>query len=312
MNIEADSKVALVFPGQGAQGADMLSAFEAAPSYGRLRAHLAQRLGCDPLRGEGDLNDNRVASLLTVTASLLALELWRQAHPNAVIAGLAGYSVGQWTALYAAGCFEEETLFEVISQRARFMDEACAAGPPGGMVSVIGVPLGDIKHCCARARAQGFDVFLANDNAPNQVTLAGQLGALSALKDIIAPLRPKQIRDIPVAGAWHSPAMAPAAARFERYLMGVTLRAPTLPIIDNVSGLAFKNKPAAHDLARQVAEPVLWQGCVRALISLGATQVIEMGHGNILTKFGFFIDRSVKHVAVSPPPRLRPTLAAAQ
>jgi [acyl-carrier-protein] S-malonyltransferase len=302
--------VALVFPGQGAQSPIMLEPFAGHPSFARRLARMEALIGADPLaesaRDPSFLDRNLVSSLMTATASLLALDLWRAAFPRAEIVGYAGYSVGQWTALHAAGAIGEDELYDLVARRALAMDRALAGQGPGGMLAVIGLPAERVEAICAGLRGEGRRIAVSNDNAPNQLTLSGDLDALDAAEAIIRAERPRKLARVPVAGAWHGPAMEPAAAEFAPILEGVAFRATIAPVIDNVTGAPLSDPPTPAELARQLAAPVLWRQSVRALIGLGATSVIELGYGDLLTKFGFFIDRSATHRAIAPPPRVAP------
>lgn len=295
--------VAWVFPGQGAQSRDMLEPFRAAPGLARRYATACGLLGFDPLERAGAepevLNQNRVSSLLTVTASLCAMEL-ETAEPVAV----AGYSIGQWTALCAAGVVREEALLRIVDARARLMDEALANQPPSGMLAVIGVALSAVEALCAAARERGHWVAVSNVNAPAQMTLGGEAAALDWIEEALRAKRPKRVVRVPVAGAWHGDLMEPAVRPFAEFLATQTLSAPRLPVIDNVTGTAMAAL-TPETLALQLARPVLWAPGVEALRDLGACVLIEQGYGDILTKFGFFIDRCLTHRAAAPPRQAR-------
>jgi [acyl-carrier-protein] S-malonyltransferase len=301
--------LAWVFPGQGAQHPRMLEPFAGAPDFDRLCARVSDRLGFD-VRGLPDqpperLAANATSSLLTVLCSVLALRRFGDAPAPLAV---AGYSVGQFSALHAAGMFDAEALFALVAERAHLMDEAVAAAPPGGMLAVIGLAREVVDAACAAAAEQGLALQLANDNAPGQVTLGGSLAGLDFAEAWLAPRRPRVMKRLPVAGAWHGPALATVVAPLRARLAQVALAPARCPVIDNTSGdwLALDRPEALLDaLARQVAQPVLWQQGLRTLLRAGAVRCLECGWGDVLTRFGFFIDRSVRHEAVAPLPRER-------
>lgn len=300
-----DGPTALVFPGQGAHGPEMLEPFREAPSFSGRYAQVCGLLGGDPLRMAAEdppvLQRNAVSSLLTVLASVCALELFRAEHPALPVA-YAGYSVGQWTALHAAGRISADDLFAVVAERARLMDACLSAEAPSGMLAVIGVREQDLETVCDRIRLVGAPLVVANYNAPGQFTVSGTEPALRAAEEQLAPLQPKRVVRLAVAGAWHSPEMRPAVAGLASLLREVRLQPARAPVVDNVSGEWLPDEPDAcrAALARQVAEPVRWMQGVRAMAARGVTHVIEVGYGDVLTKFGFFVDRSLTHRAMAP------------
>jgi len=283
----------------------MLEPFREAPSFSERYAQVCGLLGGDPLRMAAEdpsvLQRNAVSSLLTVLASMCALELFRAEHPIDPVA-YAGYSVGQWAALHAAGRISADDLFALVALRAQLMDACLSAEAPSGMLAVIGVREQDIKALCDRIRLVGAPLVVANYNAPGQFTVSGTMPALQAAEEQLAPLRPKRVVRLAVAGAWHSPEMRPAVAGLASLLREVRLQPGTAPVVDNVSGEWLPDEPDAcrAELARQVAEPVRWMQGVRAMAARGVAHVIEVGYGDVLTKFGFFIDRSLRHRAIAP------------
>ena len=292
--------VALVFPGQGAHRAEMLDPFRSAPSFPRLHTQVCGLLGGDPLAAPERLNDNAHSSLLTVLASLCALELLPE---GLEVVGVAGYSVGQWTALHAAGALSAEALLSLVFDRARLMDRCLDR--PSGMLAVIGLSAEVVQAACDALRGADGVLLITNDNAPGQLTVGGDLAALERLEARLAELRPKRLVRLPVSGGWHSPllreAVAPLAARIDAIGLGPM----SVPVVDNTTGGWLPEAPAARRsaLAEQVAQPVQWQQGVRTLIGVGARTLLEVGYGDTLSLFGFFIDRSVRHQALVRTPR---------
>ena len=262
-------------------------------------------LGFDPIlrikAGDNNIiNANEVSSLLTVFVSVIAYDHWRKrnGHPKAI----AGYSVGQWTALYAAGVIPFKTLVRVVAKRAAFMNE-CFAEKNGAMIAVIGLDSFKLEMLCSKMRDQGLDIFITNYNCSGQHSIAGSFTAINLALKSISELKPIKMVQIPTSGAWHCPLVDNAAIKFRKWLEELTFLKPTVPIIDNASGTFLPDGGSTFldCLARQINHPVLWDKGIKNLIGYGCEKFVEVGYGNILTKFGFFIDRNlVKHLSYYP------------
>ena len=280
----------------------MLKGVQEHPAFAERYALVSEALGTAPLaeleRGNvAWLNQNRVSSLLTLLASSLSLDVFRAGEPDAP-AFTAGYSVGQWTALYAAGVLPFPRLVEVVARRAAAMDR-CFAQTPGAMLAVIGLRAEQVEEALAPLRAAGHRVWISNLNCVGQYTLAGTATGVAAAQEALAALKPKKLQPLPVSGAWHSPLLDPAEEDFGAYLAEVELAAPLAPVIDNVTGDPLPRERPALDrqLARHLNHPVQWERGLRTMLAGGVTRFVEIGWGNVLTKFGFFVDRSVEHRA---------------
>ena len=289
------SIAAFLFPGQGAHSPNMLDGLRQCPSFARRYALVVEQLGVDPLLQRHDLaviNSNKVSSMLTVLASSLSLDLLREQGASASY--LAGYSVGQWTALYGAGCFDFAELIEIVYARASFMDE-CFADKSGAMVAVIGLPLQTVQNVCAKMQQEGLFLEVSNYNCTGQYSLAGDLEAVDKAILLLETMGGKKIQRLPVAGAWHCRILAAAEAKFLAFLQNRVMKSPTVPVCDNVSGDFLPQDPVQmkQRLAEQVASPVQWEKCIQTMCAAGCTELVEVGFGNVLTKFGFFINRKV-------------------
>lgn len=303
--MKSEDAVALLFPGQGAHGPSMLDGVRQHSSFKYRYRLICDALGHDPLlrisRGDDPafINANAVSSLLTVLASVISCDEWIAHNPPPL--AVAGYSIGQWTAQYAAGAIGFESLVEVIKQRAFLMDECCAS-VPGAMMAVIGVSPMVLSEFCQTLRSEGFDVVVSNYNCYGQYSLAGTINAIEAALARVDQLKPKKAIKIPTSGAWHCHLLAPAAAKFRQYLENVQFNETKFPVIDNVTGefLPTRSDDIRDQLSRHVSNPVLWDKGLKTLISFGCKRLIEIGYENGLTKFGFFIDRSVAHTSYYP------------
>lgn len=292
---------ACLFPGQGAQALEMLDGVRHTRAFAERYALVCQALGEDVDRALANqqpdfLNRNAVSSLLTVLVSTLSYDGWLASTPPP--AYVAGYSVGQWTALYAAGVVAFPLLVEIVKNRAALMD-ACLAKTPGGMIGVIGLGEKAIHDLVFQLQTEGHQVEISNYNCLGQYSLSAAADAMQPTLQAIQAREPRKVLALPVAGAWHSSLLRPAEAPFAAYLATVTLAPPQLPVIDNVTGQLLPTAVAdlKAQLVKQLAAPVRWQQGVETLIGLGCERFVEIGYGRLLTKFGFFINRAYAHEA---------------
>jgi [acyl-carrier-protein] S-malonyltransferase len=296
--------VAYLFPGQGAHEPAMLDTVRDCPQFAERIAIASDRLGLDledelATRGQAFCNGNAVSSVLTVLVSCLLLDRLDTICPVRP-AFLAGYSVGQWTAMYAAGCVSFAQLVEIIVARARLMDESLS-GTSTGMLGVIGVAESDLRCLCNEMTREGELLVISNFNAAGQYSLAGSLAAIDHAAERLICQGAKRVVRLPVGGAWHSPLLFRAAQRLEGYLEQVELCHPKIAVADNVTGKLLPSSiPLLRcQLALHLCSPVRWSACIKTLRSAGCGSFIEVGHGNMLSKFGFFIDRTARFMSCS-------------
>ena len=193
-----------------------------------------------------------------------------------------GHSLGEITALAAAGIVDFETAVDIAAKRGELMD-AAAARLKGGMVAVISPEREAIRQYLAGGVPSG-KLVLANDNAPNQIVLSGEQKALEQAVQFITRGKLGQCRRLPVAGPWHSPAMAQARREFEAWLGPVEFRAPQVPLLFNVTAAAETDPGKIRQLvARNLVEPVRWRSCLEQLRAAGATALFEIGPGRVLS-----------------------------
>ncbi|HUB98654.1 MAG TPA: ACP S-malonyltransferase [Solirubrobacterales bacterium] len=257
---------AILFPGQGSQTAGMASV--TAAQRPDLLSQAREELGADPF--EQIAEGTHFAQPALFCASLAH-------HKQAgapVGAMIAGHSLGELAALVAGGALDAEEGLALAVSRGRLMEEA-AATSPGGMMAVLG---GEDE--AVRTLAAGFELTVANDNAPGQVVLSGASEALSEARKAVRADGLKAIR-LPVAGAFHSPLMAGAAERFRAELDTVAFRRPTLPVFSSTAAAPFADIPAG--LAAALTEPVIWQATLKRMRSDGAGTFLETGPGDVLT-----------------------------
>lgn len=281
------SKVA-VFAGQGAQfvgmGKDLAVDNDIARWFDRANAVLDFDLKQVCFEGpvESLTRSNHCQPAIFVM-SVACWQAFRKRYPACTFTAAAGLSLGEWTALHVAGVLDFETTVRILEARGRFMQEACNERP-GGMVSVMGLALEQVQAICGATGAT-----MANLNSESQIVLSGSKPAVAAAERAAIEAGGKAVV-LNVAGAFHSPLMAPARERLATLLQEVAFAAPALPVLSNVTGAPHATDGAAirETMLRQVTEPVRWMSCVRAA---GAQTFIEFGPGKVLSGLIKRIDR---------------------
>ena len=235
------------------------------------------------------------------TASKVALDTLRRDCTLAQCVGVAGYSVGQWSALYAAGVVDAEQLFTIVHARAKIMDQYIAS-EKSGMLAVIGVRESDLQAIGERTRSKGEILEVANINAPANYSMSGTIGGLDYAEAEIAPLRPKAMVRLPVSGGWHSSLLDAAVEPFRSYLSKIRFAPATIPIVENTAGtwMSSNAHEAVDALSLHLAKPVLWRQGMETLLSAGTQVFVEVGVGDMLSKFGVFISRKARYVPLLP------------
>lgn len=280
MATHADSATAIVFPGQGSQTQDMESL--AATWRPDLLASMRALLGSDPFAGLA--TSTALAQPAIYCASLAHWECAGRPLGGMV----AGHSLGELTALVAAGGLEDEVGLRLAVDRGRLMEEGAVASP-GGMLAVLGDPA---EHADTTARR--FGLAVANENAPGQVVLSGPAEAIEQARRVLRVEGQKAIR-LPVAGAFHSPAMAKAAVRFRKLLEPVRFVAPRVPVYSSVLAGPFGDPRDA--LAIALTKPVRWRQTLQRMHEAGAHRFLETGPGEVLTGL---VRRSLPGVEAGP------------
>jgi len=260
------SKVAFLFAGQGSQKVGM----------GR---DLDPRL---PSWTEADLARTDVAQPAIFQSSLAALRAFRARRPEVVPDVCAGLSLGEYTALVAAGAIEEEAARALLEARGRFMQEACDARK-GAMASVIGMGRAEVEAVVAGVSTPEAPVVVANDNSPKQVVISGAKEAVDAASVALKAKGARRIFPLEVAGAYHSPLMASAARKLAGPLAAAPFARPAVTVISNVTVEAHGAPDEIRALlARQVDSTVRWTETLERLLQDGVTQFYEFGPGGVL------------------------------
>ena len=279
-------KTAYIFSGQGAQTVGMgKDLYENSPAAKAVFDKADEILGWSVsdvcFNGPAEkLTETKYCQVAIYTTSMACLAYYREKNggdPDEVI-GCAGLSLGEYSALAAAGFFTFEDGLKLLEQRALFMDEACRA-TTGGMASILAGDPAVIAEVCAEC---GIDV--ANLNCPGQIVISGDKEGVAKACAMLKEKGVKRALPLNVAGAFHSRLMASAGEKLRGPLAETPVAVPAIPVAQNFTG-KFENDPAVikENLAGQVAGSVRWEECVRAMIAAGAEQFVEFGPGNVLT-----------------------------
>jgi [acyl-carrier-protein] S-malonyltransferase len=278
-------KFGMVFPGQGAQSVGMLAGYGEAAEIREVLATASEILQQDvaKLIAEGpaeELSRTVNTQPVMLTAGYAAYRLWRAlGGPEAAM--LAGHSLGEYTALVVAGALSFEDALPLVRLRAQAMQEAVPQGK-GAMAAILGLDDDSVRAACA-ASAQGEVVEAVNFNAPGQVVIAGHAGAVERAVAAAKAGGAKRTVLLPVSAPFHSSLLAPAAAKLKERLASITVRAPRIPVVNNVDADAYDEPDRIRDaLVRQADHPVRWVECVRAMAGRGVTHIAECGPGKIL------------------------------
>jgi [acyl-carrier-protein] S-malonyltransferase len=319
------SKTALLFAGQGAQavgmGQDIAAAFPSAKAwFDRANATLGYDLASICFNGpEPELTKTENAQPGIFLVSWIAFQLLKERAPSLKFDATAGLSLGEFTALTAAGAMSFEDGLRVVRQRGRFMQEACEA-TRGGMAAVIGLDEAPTREVCATA-----GVVLANLNCPGQIVISGESDKITKAVELAKAKGAKRAIALPVAGAYHSPLMAGAQPKLQAELAKIKISDPVVPVISNVTGQAHVKEHASSlsasnrqdacatisaRLVEQVTSSVLWEKSMRCLLEQGFTRFIELGPGTALSSFMKRIDKSAQMLNVADVASLEATVKA--
>jgi [acyl-carrier-protein] S-malonyltransferase len=280
------TKFAFVFPGQGSQAIGMLNGFADNATVRQTVAEASDALGFDlgKLIAEGpkeelDLTTNTQPVMLT--AAVAVYRAWIAAGGK-VPAVVAGHSLGEYSALVAAGVIAFKDAVPLVRFRAQAMQEAVPVGQ-GGMAAILGLSDDEVRAACAEA-AQGQVVEPVNFNAPAQVVIAGHKAAVERACETAKAKGAKRALSLPVSAPFHSSLLKPASDRLRDYMAKLAFFAPQIPLINNVDVAAMQDAAGIKDaLVRQAASPVRWVETVQKMAAEGVTHVVECGPGKVLT-----------------------------
>jgi [acyl-carrier-protein] S-malonyltransferase len=310
-------RFAIVFPGQGSQSVGMLTALaETHDCINATFAEASEALGCDlgAIVREGpaeELNRTELTQPALLAAGIAVWRLWQSEGGGGPVA-LAGHSLGEYTALVAAGALDFADALRLVQARGEFMQAAVPAGT-GAMAAIIGLDGAAVDAACAAASALGI-VAAANLNAPGQIVISGERAAVKKAGELAGEAGAKRVVPLAVSVPSHSELMSPAADRLAAALVALELRAPTIPVVNNVEVAAPKDPVAIEKaLVRQLTQRVRWTETVTALRDdYAADALLEFGPGKVLTGLTRRIDRTLRALAVNEPDGLEAALDAVQ
>jgi len=307
-------KIAFLFPGQGSQTVGMgRSLAEAYPVAAATFAEADEALGfplsrifLDGPEDELRLTENTQPAILTVSVAV-----WRVLGEHDITPALAaGHSLGEWSAHVAAGTLTFPDAVRAVKARGRSMQAAVPAGE-GAMAAVLALAADQVAEACAEAAAEtGLVVSAANFNSPDQTVISGAKAAVEKAAELVKARGARRAVMLPVSAPFHCALMQPAQQDVAKFLNGIALSDPKVPVAANVSGTLVTTAEASREaLIRQVTGTVNWAGCVQALAAGGAEVFIEAGPGKVLTGLLRQIDCNLKCLNVEDPASLEKTLA---
>jgi len=310
------TKFAFVFPGQGSQAIAMMDGFAGNPVVAQTIAEASDALQFDlgKLMAEGpkeelDLTTNTQPVMLT--AAVAVYRAWIAAG-GPVPSIVAGHSLGEYSALVAAGVISFKDAVPLVRFRAQAMQEAVPVGM-GTMAVVLGLSDDDVRAACAEAAAAvvGSVVEAVNFNAPAQVVIAGDTIAVERACEIAKAKGAKRAMKLPVSAPFHSSLLKPASDRLREYMDGLTFSAPQIALINNVDVTVLTDPASIKDaLVRQAAAPVRWVETMQKVAAEGITQVVECGPGKVLMGLTKRIDATLVGDAITDQASLERVLTA--
>ena len=302
--------VAFVFPGQGSQAVGMLGAVGAAePTVRKTFAEASEVLGTDlwAMAQDGPADVQALTANtqpLILTASIALYRVWVEGQ-GVLPSVAAGHSLGEFSALVAAGAIEFSDAVRLVRLRGQAMQEAVPVGE-GAMAAVLGLDDDVINDVCATVSGAGaYQVLAVNFNSPGQVVIAGHTPAVEHAMQELKSAGAKRILPLPVSAPFHTPLMSPAAQVLEEALSATALLDPQIPVISNVDAKPHTDAASiAHFLVQQVVAPVQWTGCVQTMVQMGCAHFVECGPGKVLAGLLRRIDRNVTCHGIESPENL--------
>ena len=305
--------LALVFPGQGSQkvgmGKALADAFvESRAVFDEVDAALGIPLS--RLCFEGPEKDLQLTANTQPAILATSIAAWRVLAARGIRpAFVAGHSLGEYSALVAAGAIDLADAAVAVRRRGQYMQEAVPVGM-GAMAAILGLDLPAIEGACREA-AQGQVVSPANINSPGQVVIAGHKDAVDRASALAKRAGAKRTVPLPVSAPFHCALMAPAQERLARDLTAVLFRDPEVPLVNNVDARVIRTADDCREgLVRQVSAPVRWLEVVETLARQGVDTVIEVGPGTVLSALVKKIDKRLRVRSVEDPASLEAVLPA--
>jgi [acyl-carrier-protein] S-malonyltransferase len=285
-------RISFVFPGQGSQFVGMgQDVYETSPAARAVFERADQVLGFPVAElcftGPADkLNDTQYAQPAILTTSIACLEAlqerMRQTGRDLRPHYMAGHSLGEYTALVAAGSLSFEDGLKLVWERGRLMKEE-GERRPGGMAAVIGLPHDRLERVVKEASSEGL-VVIANSNSPIQTVISGEIAALLKAMDLAKKEGAAKVARLAVSIASHSPLMQQAGTQLAQIIQNIRLADPLVPLVANITGQVLTTaEDIKRELSEQLCKPVAWVASVREMLNQGVTTFVEIGPGQVLS-----------------------------
>lgn len=306
------NKLAFVFPGQGAQavgmGKDFCEQYDVAKKLFQ-QADEALGYSIKEMCFEGPAEDLKLTANTQpaiLTMSVIANEILKAHGIQPDVTG--GHSLGEYSALVAAGVLDFQDAVLLVHKRGQFMQEAVPVGQ-GGMAAIIGLADEVIVDACAKATENAGEVQAVNFNCPGQTVIAGTTAGVEAAVELLKEAGAKKAVILPVSAPFHSTLMKPAAEKLAAELDKVTIRDAKIPVVSNFTGeLETKAEEIKANLVAQADHPVKWIDCVNTMKAFGADTFVEAGPGKTLCGFNRRIDKALTSMNVENLESLQKTL----
>ncbi len=309
---------AFIFPGQGSQAVGMGKALaDTHPSaravFDEVDAALGQKLSTVMWSGPAEaltLTENAQPALMAVSIAVMrVLEAEHGLKLAESVTFVAGHSLGEYSALAAAGTFSIGDAARLLRLRGQAMQKAVPVGV-GAMAALLGVSI-DVARKIAQEAAQGDVCDVANDNDPGQVVLSGHKVAIDRVGEVGKAHGLRRAMPLPVSAPFHCRLMQPAADAMAEALANVAMRAPCVPVVSNVLALPISDPAEIRKrLVEQVTGTVRWRECMLAMAAAGVTEFYEIGCGKVLSGLAGRIDKSFKCTPVGTPDDIKAIAAA--
>lgn len=283
-------KIAFIFPGQGAQSTGMgLSLFEnfksAKAVFDKADSVLNKSVSKICFEGPDEAlkqTVNTQSCLLAV--SIAALEALKEVTNGNIKADYTlGHSLGEYSAMYAAGVMDLDNILLAIQKRADLMQEACENSKPGAMSAILGLDEAKIKECLEKASVRGL-ASIANYNEPNQIVITGEADAVNYANELLKEAGAKRVVPLAVSGGFHSKLMQSASDKFKDFVNKLQINDANIPVVTNVDAkLTTKAEDFKTKMPAQISSSVYWTQSIKSLLELGVDTFIELGNGKVLS-----------------------------